>query len=162
MFRGAPLSAPDPEAGPPDAADGTEVRCAYRLSGKCGKNDAADAAAIREALQRPHMRFVRVKSEQARLGMHTVRQGPGAFAHRHALKRIRALMSEFGMVLPLKAQTVRRRAGKALDARPNASRSVRRQRQHHQRLLDARARAPQAGLQKPPGHVFHRPQRPRP
>ena len=30
----------------------------YRLSGRRGKNDAADAAAICEAVQRPNMRFV--------------------------------------------------------------------------------------------------------
>ncbi len=36
----------------------------YRLSGRRGKNDAADAAAICEAVQRPHMRFVPVKNEQ--------------------------------------------------------------------------------------------------
>ena len=35
----------------------------YRLSGKRGKNDAADAAAICEAVRRPHMRFVPVKEE---------------------------------------------------------------------------------------------------
>ena len=34
----------------------------YRLSDKRGKNDAADAAAICEAVQRPNMRFVPVKS----------------------------------------------------------------------------------------------------
>src|SRR6476469_8655283 len=33
----------------------------YRLSGVRGKNDAADAAAICEALQRPQMRFVPLK-----------------------------------------------------------------------------------------------------
>jgi transposase len=46
----------------------------YRMS---GKNGAADAAAICEAMQRPAMRFVPVKSEdqQARLCMHRVRQG---------------------------------------------------------------------------------------
>ena len=40
----------------------------YRMSGKRGKNDAADAQAICEAVQRPNMRFVPVKSqdEQAR------------------------------------------------------------------------------------------------
>ena len=32
----------------------------YRLGGKRGKNDAADAAAICEAVTRPHMRFVPV------------------------------------------------------------------------------------------------------
>src|SRR5207253_9318723 len=34
----------------------------YRLSGKRGKNDAADAQAIREAVARPNMRFVPVKN----------------------------------------------------------------------------------------------------
>ena len=34
----------------------------YRLSGKTGKNDAADAAAICEAASRPSIRFVPVKS----------------------------------------------------------------------------------------------------
>lgn len=33
----------------------------YRMTGKRGKNDAADAAAICEALQRPHTRFVPIK-----------------------------------------------------------------------------------------------------
>ena len=49
----------------------------YRLSGKRGKNDAADAAAICEAVQRPNMRFVPVKSlaQQAQLSVHRVRQG---------------------------------------------------------------------------------------
>jgi transposase len=35
---------------------------AYRLSGKRGKNDAADAAAICEAVARPNKRFVPVKT----------------------------------------------------------------------------------------------------
>ena len=49
----------------------------YRLSGKRGKNDAADAAAICEAVQRPNMRFVPVKSvdQQGRLMVHRARQG---------------------------------------------------------------------------------------
>ena len=34
----------------------------YRMSGRRGKNDAADAAAICEAVQRPNMRFVPIKS----------------------------------------------------------------------------------------------------
>ena len=48
----------------------------YRLSGKRGKNDAADAAAICEALQRWNMRFVPVKTEsqQAQLYVHRARQ----------------------------------------------------------------------------------------
>ena len=57
----------------------------YRLSGKRGKNDAADAAAICEAVQRPQMRFVPTKSEaqQAQLMVHCVRQGFGEGTHRH-------------------------------------------------------------------------------
>jgi transposase len=35
----------------------------YRMSGKKGKNDAADAAAICEAATRPNMRFVPIKEE---------------------------------------------------------------------------------------------------
>ena len=44
----------------------------YRTSGKRGKNDAADAAAICEAVTRPTMRFVPVKSveQQSRLMVH--------------------------------------------------------------------------------------------
>jgi transposase len=76
----------------------------YRMSGKRGKNDAADAAAICEALQRPHMRFVPIKTEeqQSRLMVHRARQGFVDRAHGH-INRIRGLLSEFGIVLPLKA-----------------------------------------------------------
>ena len=38
------------------------------MSGKRGKNDAADAAAICEAVRRPHMRFVPVKEEHQQMG----------------------------------------------------------------------------------------------
>jgi transposase len=38
----------------------------YRMSGKRGKNDAADAAALCEAVTRPNMRFVPVKEKQER------------------------------------------------------------------------------------------------
>ena len=40
----------------------------YRMSGKRGKNDAADAAAICEAVTRPNMRFVPVKSIEQQSG----------------------------------------------------------------------------------------------
>jgi len=91
----------------------------YRLSGKQGKNDAADAAAICEALQRPSMRFVPIKDEaqQARLTIHRVRQG--FVEQRTAItNRIRGLLSEFGIVLPLKTATVRRQAALALEDLP--------------------------------------------
>jgi transposase len=91
----------------------------YRLSGKRGKNDAADAAAICEAVQRPNMRFVPVKNleQQAQLSVHRVRQN--YIEQRTAtINRIRGVLSEFGVVLPLKAQTVRRHATACLEDLP--------------------------------------------
>ncbi|MCX7258595.1 MAG: IS110 family transposase [Polaromonas sp.] len=91
----------------------------YRLSGKQGKNDAADAAAICEAVQRPNMRFVPIKnlSQQGQLGIHRVRQG--FIEQRTAtINRIRGLLAEFGIVLPLKASTVRREATGCLEDLP--------------------------------------------
>jgi transposase len=91
----------------------------YRMSGKRGKNDAAGAAAICEAVQRPNMRFVPVKSEdqQSRLMVHRARQGYVA-ARTACLNRIRGLLSEFGHVLPLKAEVVRASAREHLEDLP--------------------------------------------
>ena len=49
----------------------------YRMSGKRGKNDAADAAAICETVTRANMRFVPIKEEhqQIILPLHRMRQG---------------------------------------------------------------------------------------
>ncbi len=91
----------------------------YRISGKRGKNDAADAAAICEAMQRPNMRLVPIKSveQQARLMVHRARQG---FVEQRTatLNRIRGLLSELGIVLPLMAATVRREAALVLEDLP--------------------------------------------
>jgi transposase len=86
----------------------------YRMSGKHGKNDAADAAAICEAVQRPNMRFVRVKTldQQSQLMVHRARQGFVA-ARTATINRIRGLLAEFGVVLPQKAEVVRRQGGPA-------------------------------------------------
>lgn len=91
----------------------------YRMQGKRGKNDANDAAAICEAVTRPNMRFVPIKSEdaQAMLTLHRGRQG--FIEERTAtVNRIRGLMSEFGVVLPQTADMIRRRARSALEALP--------------------------------------------
>lgn len=91
----------------------------YRMSGRRGKNDAADAAAICEAVQRPNMRFVPIKSleQQARLSVHRMRQG--FIEQRTAtINRIRGLLAEFGIVLPMKAATVRREAAACLEDLP--------------------------------------------
>ena len=97
----------------------------YRLSGKAGKNDAADAAAICEAVTRPSMRFVPPKSleQQGQLLVHRARQG---FVQQRTatLNRIRGLLSEFGIVLPLKAATVRREAMMQLEDLPGWANTV--------------------------------------
>jgi transposase len=71
----------------------------YRMGGKTGKNDAADAEAICEAVQRPTMRFVPVKSveQQGKLMVHRARQG-FVQARTATINRVRGLLSEVGIV----------------------------------------------------------------
>lgn len=97
----------------------------YRLSGKAGKNDAADAAAICEAVSRPNMRFVPVKSleQQSQLLLHRARQG-FVVQRTATINRIRGLLSEFGIVLPLRAATVRREALHQLEDLPGWANTV--------------------------------------
>ena len=97
----------------------------YRMSGKRGKNDAADAAAICEAVQRPAMRFVPVKSvdQQSRLMVHRARQGY-VQVRTATINRIRGLFSEFGIVLPQKAEVVRREAASHLEDLPGYANTV--------------------------------------
>src|SRR5215469_12700217 len=68
---------------------------------KSGKNDGNDAEAICEAVGRPNMRFVPIKSvqQQSDLSLHRVRQG---FVEERTatFNRIRGLIAEFGYVLP--------------------------------------------------------------
>jgi len=65
------------------------------------KNDAADAAAICEAVGRPSMRFVAVKTEQqqAMAGLHRVRDLLMK-QHTMLINQMRGLMAEFGIVAP--------------------------------------------------------------
>jgi len=97
----------------------------YRMSGARGKTDAADAAAICEAVQRPNMRFVPVKSleQQSQLMVHRARQGY-VQARTACINRIRGLLAEFGHVLPLRADTVRRQAGALLEDLPGWANTV--------------------------------------
>ena len=90
-----------------------------------GKNDGNDAEAICEAVSRPGMRFVPVKSleQQALLSLHRVRQG--FIGERTAtINRLRGLLAEFGVVLPLRAEVVRRQASSAAEALPVLARRV--------------------------------------
>jgi len=97
----------------------------YRMSGKRGKNDAADAAAICEAVTRPAMRFVPVKNveQQSELFLHRARQG--YVEQRTALiNRVRGLLSELGIVLPQKADTIRRELAPLLEDLPGHCNTV--------------------------------------
>ena len=64
------------------------------------KNDAADAAAICEAVSRPSMRFVAIKSEeqQAAAGIHKVRELLMK-QRTMTMNSLRSLMAEFGIVV---------------------------------------------------------------
>jgi transposase len=68
---------------------------------KTNKNDARDAEAICEAVSRPSMRFVPIKTieQQALLGLHRARQS-FVFARTAQANQIRGLLAEFGIVLP--------------------------------------------------------------
>jgi transposase len=68
---------------------------------KTNKNDAADAAAIWEAVQRPDMRFVAVKTEeqQSVLTLHRVREQLIKIRTMQ-INAIRGLLYEFGADLP--------------------------------------------------------------
>jgi transposase len=68
---------------------------------KTNKNDASDAEAICEAVARPNMRFVPVKSveQQTVLGVHRARQGFVVERTAQA-NQIRGLLYELGIVMP--------------------------------------------------------------
>jgi len=91
----------------------------YRMSGKRGKNDAADAAAICEAVRRPHMRFVPVKEEHQQIILCLHRTRNGFVEERTATyNRLRGLISEFGIVLPQKIANLRRNIAEHLEDLP--------------------------------------------
>lgn len=68
---------------------------------KSNKNDAADAEAICEAVARPNMRFVPIKSleQQSVLALHTARQG-FVKARTAQANQIRGLLAEVGLIIP--------------------------------------------------------------
>ncbi len=68
---------------------------------KTNKNDATDAEVICEAVTRPNMHFVPIKSteQQAILSLHRIRQGYVKARTAHA-NQIRGLLAEFGLEIP--------------------------------------------------------------
>jgi transposase len=109
---------------------------AYR---KNSKNDGNDAEAICEAVARPNMRFVPVKSaeQQAVLSLHRVRQG---FVEQRTatINRMRGLLAEFGVVLPQRADQVRRAAELVAEQLPTLARDAIVDLRAHLRYLDGR------------------------
>lgn len=72
---------------------------------KSNKNDARDAEAICEAVSRPHMRFVSVKAvEQQDI---------------QAVHRIRGLLAEYGLIIPLKRNAVSQQLARILEDADN-------------------------------------------
>src|ERR1700745_125449 len=68
---------------------------------KRNKNDGRDAEAICEAVSRPSMRFVPIKSveQQAVLSVHRARQG-FVKARTAQANQIRGLLGEYGLIIP--------------------------------------------------------------
>lgn len=87
---------------------------------KTNKHDAADAEAICEAVTRPNMRFVPIKSpeQQAVLALHRSRQG---FIKQRTAQanQIRGLLAEFGIVIPLGIHQLLRRLPELLEDADN-------------------------------------------
>ena len=88
---------------------------------KSNKNDVADAEAICEAVARPNMRFVPVKSveQQAVLSLHRVRQG-FVKARTAQANQIRSLLGEFGLIMPAGICHVAKRVPRLLEDASNA------------------------------------------
>jgi len=102
---------------------------------KSNKNDAADAEAICEAVGRPSMRFVPIKSheQQSVLGLHRARQGFVA-ARTAQANQIRGLLAEFGLVIPVGIGAIARKLPDFLEDAENGLSSV--SRTLFARLLD--------------------------
>jgi len=112
----------------------------YRMS---GKNDANDAEAICEAVGRPQMRFVPLKSieQQAVLAVHRMRQG--LVEERTALaNRLRGLLAENGIVFAKGIDQLRRAMPVILEDShnrlPELAREVLADANRHLAELDAR------------------------
>ncbi len=95
---------------------------------KTNKNDVADAEAICEAVSRPTMRFVPVKTgeQQAVLALHRARQG-FVKARTAQANQIRGLLGEYGIIIPQGIVHVAKRVPDILEDGANALPGVFRQ-----------------------------------
>jgi transposase len=87
---------------------------------KSNKNDARDAEAICEAVSRPNMRFVALKTaeQQALIAIHRARQG-FVSARTAQSNQLRGLLSELGIVMPKGISTLQRRMPQILEDAEN-------------------------------------------
>ena len=112
---------------------------------KTNKNDAADAEAICEAVGRPNMRFVPIKSieQQAILSVHRVRQG-FVKARTAQANQIRSLLGEFGLIIPQGIRHVAQRVPALLEDASNelplAFRQMIERLTEHLKVLDEQVR----------------------
>lgn len=83
---------------------------------KTNKNDVADAEAICEAVSRPNMRYVPIKTieQQSILSVHRVRSG-FVKARTAQANQIRGLLGEFGLVIPQGIGNVAKRVPEILE-----------------------------------------------
>jgi transposase len=120
---------------------------------KSGKNDGNDAEAICEAVSRPNMRFVPIKSreQQAQLCVHRVRSG---FVEERtgSINRLRGLLAEFGHVMPLSVVQVKREVPRLLPLLPALVAQIACDLLEHVRLLDERIGQYERHIQ---AHVQH-------
>ena len=88
---------------------------------KRGKNDANDAEAICEAVSRPNMHFVAVKTEEQQAVLMVHRARSLVMANRTAQSnQIRGLLGEFGLVVPQGVAQLRRKLPQILEDAENA------------------------------------------
>jgi transposase len=87
---------------------------------KSNKNDARDAEAICEAVSRPSMRFVPIKTvdQQGTLSLHRARQG-FVKARTAQANQIRGLLSEYGIIIPQGIKQITKRLPEILEDNDN-------------------------------------------
>lgn len=83
---------------------------------KSNKNDARDAEAICEAVGRPNMRFVPVRSEESQAVqlLHRMRERT-VNSRTRTIIQLRSMLSEFGVVIPQGANRFRKRVPEILE-----------------------------------------------
>lgn len=119
---------------------------------KANKNDARDAEAICEAVSRPTMRYVPIKSaeQQAVLSLHRVRQG-FVTARTAQANQIRGLLAEFGIVIRKGIGCIGRQMPGILEdgenGLPGSSRELFQRLFDHFRELDRQAHELEAAIQ---------------